>query len=90
MDVCLFLYQYHLTNLVKEDPYCKQPRKPRCIDFCLTHNSSCLQDTFYIFTGCSDFHKLVQGVLKVTFIKSKTNDISHREYKHIMNVLMTT
>ena len=70
MNVCLFLYQYHLTNLVKEDTYCKNPRKPRCIDLYLTHNSLSLQDILSVFTGFSDFHKLVRAVFKVNFINS--------------------
>lgn len=88
MDVTLFLYQYHLTNLAKEDAYCKQPRKSRCIDFYLARNSWCLQDALFVFTGYSDFQKLVLGVIKAPFVKSKTNEISHWDCKHIMKILI--
>ena len=35
-----------------------------------------------VFTGLSDFHKLVLTVLKTTFVKTKSKELFYRDYKH--------
>ena len=77
-----FLYQDDLTNLVKEDTYYKNPRNPTCIDLYLTNSPLSFQNTSSVFTGLSDFHKLVLTVFKMTFVKSKSKKLSYRDNKH--------
>ena len=77
-----FLYQDDLTNLVKEDTYYKNPRNPTCIDLYLTNSPLSFQNTSSVFTGLSDFHKLVLTVFKTTFVKSKPKELFYRDYKH--------
>ena len=42
-----------------------------CIDLILTNNAMAFQNTTTVFTGLSDFHKLVLTVLKTSITKSK-------------------
>ena len=66
-----FLYQHDLTNLVKESTCYKNPRNPSCSNLYLTNSPLRFQTTSPVFTGLSDFHKLVLTVFKTTFVKSK-------------------
>ena len=77
-----FLYQHDLTNLVKEGSCYKNPRNPSCIDLYLTNSPLSFQNTSSVFTGLSDFHKLVLTVFKTTFVKSKPKEFFYRDYKH--------
>ena len=72
-EVCLnsFLYQHELKNLVKERTCSKIVSNPSCIDFFLTNIALYFQHTETVFTGLSDFHKLILTVLKTT--NRKTN-----------------
>ena len=40
------------------------------------------QNTTIVFTGVSDFHKLVLTVLKTSIAKSKPQKITYRGYKN--------
>ena len=44
------------------------------------------QNTTKVFTGLSDFHKLVLIVLKTSIIKSKPQKITYRDYKNFDSV----
>ena len=77
-----FLYQHDLTNLVKKGTCYKNPRNPSCIDLYLTNSPLSFQNTSSVFTGISDFHKLVLTVFKMIFVKSKTKELFYRDYKH--------
>ena len=57
-----FLYQHDLTNLVKEGTCYKNLRYPNCIDLYLINSPLSFQNTSSVFTGISDFHKLVLTV----------------------------
>ena len=77
-----FLYQHDLTNLVKKGTCYKNPGNPSCIDLHLTNSPLRFQNTSSVFTGLSDFHKLVLTVFKTTFVKSKPKELFYRDYKH--------
>ena len=81
-----FLYQYDLTNLVKQGTCNKNPRNPTCIDLYLTNDPLSFQNTSSLFTGFSDFYKLVLTVLKrpSSSLNQKITNIL------IMNVLRKT
>ena len=49
----------------------KRKRVSSCIDLILTNNAMAFQNTTTVFTGLSDFHKLVLTVLKTSITKSK-------------------
>ena len=57
-----------------------------CIDLILTNNAMALQNTTTVFTGLSDFHKLVLTVLKSSITKSKPQKITYRDYKNFDSV----
>ena len=82
MTEAAFFYQHDLTNLVKEGTFYKNPRNPSCIDLYLTNSPLSFQNTLSVFTGLSDFHKLVLTVLKTTFVKTKPKELFYRDYKH--------
>ena len=77
-----FLYQHDLANLAKEGTWYKKPRKPRGIDFYLTNSPLSFHNTSSVFTGISDFHKLVLTVLKTISVKSQPKELSYKDYKH--------
>ena len=60
----------------------QKPKKFRLYWFYLTNSSPAFQNTSSVFTGNSDFHKLVLTVFKMTIVKSKPKGLSHRDYKH--------
>ena len=65
-----FLYQHELTSI---NGYLTcYPNNPSCIDHILTNSPMSFLQTKTIFTGLSDFHKLVLSVGKLHFSKAKT------------------
>ena len=48
----------------------------------MTHNPKSFFKTSTLFTGLSDFHKLVLSVFKTTFCKSKPKEIIYRNFKN--------
>ena len=77
-----FLYQHDLTNLVKEGTCYKNPGNLSHIDLYLTNTQLSSQSTSSVFTGFSDFHKLVLTVFNTTFVKCKLKEFFYRDYKH--------
>ena len=69
-----FLYQHELANINKEST-CR-------IDFILSNKPKSFVKTNIVFTGLSDFHKLVLSVFKTTFPKSKPKEIAYRNFKN--------
>ena len=53
------IYEHDLQNLVKAKTCFKGVENPSCMDLILTNNAMAFQNTATIFTGLSDFHKLV-------------------------------
>ena len=64
----------------------KRKRASSCIYLILTNNAMAFQNTTTVFTGLSDFHKLVLTVLKTSITKSKPQKITHRDYKSFDSV----
>ena len=81
-----FIYEHDLQNLVKEKTYFKSVENPSCIDLILINNVMDFQNTTTVFTGLSDFHKLVLTVLKTGITKSKPRKITYRDYKNFDSV----
>ena len=84
-----FVYEHELHNLVKEKTCFKSVFNPSCIDLILTNNAMAFQNTTAVFTGLSDFHKLVLTALKTSITKSKLQKITHRDYKNFDFVRLT-
>ena len=63
-----FICKHDLHNLVKEKICFKSVENSSCIDL-LTNNAVVFQNTATVFTGLSDFHKLVLTVLKTSITK---------------------
>ena len=83
-ETCLdtFLYQHELKNVNKKPTCYKNSKNPSCIGFILTNNPRSFFKMSTLFTGLSDFHKLVLSVLKTTFCKSKPKEIIYRNLKN--------
>ena len=79
-----FLYQYKLANINKEPTCYKNSENPTCIDFILSNRPKSFFKTNTVFTGLSDFHKLVLSVFKTTFPKSKPKEITYRNFKNFI------
>ena len=76
----------NLTNLVKEGGIChKNPRNPSCNDLYLTISPLSFQNTSAVFTGLSDFHKLVLTVFKTIFVNSEPKGLFYKTYKHFIH-----
>ena len=67
-----FLYQHELTSINRYPTCYKNPNNPSCIDHILTNSPKRFFETETVFTGLSDFHKLVLSVFKLPFSKAKT------------------
>ena len=80
--IASFIYKHDLQNLEKEKIYFKSVENPSCIDLILTNNAMAFQNTTTVFTGLSDFHKLVLTVLKTSITKSRPQKITYRDYKN--------
>ena len=76
-----FLNQHELHSINK-NPICyKNPNNPSNIDLILTNCSKSFFKTETIFTGLSNFHKIVLSVFKTTFRKFKPKEIVYRNYR---------
>ena len=64
-----FVYEHELHNPIKEKTCFKSDHNSSCIDLVLTNNAMAFQNTTTVFTGISDFHKLVLIVLKTSITK---------------------
>ena len=82
-ETCMkeFLYQYNLSNLVKEKTCFKSINNPSCIDPFLTNHPKSFQNTQTISSGMSDCHKMIVTVLKMKFCKAQPKIIYYRNYK---------
>ena len=83
-ETCLdtFLYQYEFKDLNKERTCYKNSENPSNIDFILTNNPRSFSNTSKLFTGLSDFHKLVLSVFKTIFCISKPKEITYKNFKN--------
>ena len=61
---------HELWSIFKEKACFKTMQNPGCKDLLLTNNVYAFQQTIAIYTGISDFHKLVLTVLKATVPRS--------------------
>ena len=82
-----FLYEHDLENLVKENTCFMSVENPSCIDLMLTNSNMSFQNTTTVFSGLSDFHKLVLTVLKINFTKNIPKEIIYRDYKNFDSFL---
>ena len=77
-----FLSTYCAKNLVKEKTCFKNLENPSCINLFITNSGPSFQNTSTVFTGLSDFHKLIVTCMKTTFQKAKPKIIHYRNYKY--------
>ena len=76
----LLLFQHELQSINKEPTCFKNAHNPSCIDFILTNSPRSFFKTKTLFTGLSDFHKLVISVFKTAFLKSKPKEIIYKDF----------
>ena len=75
------LLRYELTSINRNPTCYKNPNNPSCIDHILTNSPKSFFKTETVFTGLSDFHKLVLPVFKLHFLKAKTMEISYGNFR---------
>ena len=82
-ETCIdnFIYQNHLTNIVKDKTCFKNPNNPTSIDLFLTNFPNSFQNTSVLLTGLSDFHKMAVTVFKNSYNKLKPKEIHYRSYE---------
>ena len=71
---------YELECFMNEPTSYKNPLNPSCRDLFLTNNASSFQKTFVSETDLSDFHKLLDIMVKSHIPKKKPNIIKFRKY----------
>ena len=76
-----FLYPHEFTSINRNPTRYKNPNNPSCIDHILTNSPKCCFKRETVFTGLSDFHKLVLSVFKLHFSKAKAKEISYRDFR---------
>ena len=76
-----FLNQHELHSINKNPIRYKNPNNPSNIDLILINCSKSFFKTETIFTGLSNFHKIVLSVFKTTFRKFKPKEIVYRNYR---------
>ena len=76
---------YNLKSLVHEPTCFKNIDNPSCIDLILTNKSLCFQNTSFIDTGLSDFHKLTHTTMKASFQKKEPKILHYRNYNFFDN-----
>ena len=76
-----FLFQHELQSINKEPTCFKNTNNLSCIDFILTNSPGSFFKTETLFTGLSDFYKLVISVFKATFSMSEPKEIIYRGFK---------
>ena len=76
-----FLYPHEFTSINRNPTRYKNPNNPSCIDHILTNSPKCCFKRETVFTGLSDFHKLVLSVFKLHFSKAKAKEISYKDFR---------
>ena len=76
-----------MKNIVKQNPFFKNPVRPTCIDLILTNSSRNFHDTCTMETGLLDFHKLIVTVVTLYFTIQKPNTQTFRNYKRFQKDL---
>ena len=87
-EACLetFSCQDDFKSLAKENTCFKNSSKPTTNDLFLTISKTYFQNTKTIFTGLSDFYKLVVTMLNINFLKNKPPETNYRNYNHFDEV----
>ena len=75
------IFAMYIIFQIKEPTRYKNPDNLSCIDLFLTNRPKCFQSTMTMETGISDFHKMVNTVLKTFYKKQKPKIIHYRNYK---------
>ena len=70
---------YNYYNLIKNNTCFKGDGS--CIDSILTNRKYCFKNTSSFETGVSDHHHLIYSILKTTFEKEESKNVTYRNYK---------
>ena len=76
---------YNLKNIIREKTCFKNPNNPSCIDLIITSRPKSFQNSMFIETGLSDFHKMCITVMKMYYSKQKPTIIHYRKFKDFNN-----
>ena len=76
-----YLWKAWLTYIYRNSTCYENPNNPSCIDHILTKWSKEFFKNRTVFTGLSDFDKLILSVFKLNFSKAKTKEISYKDFK---------
>ena len=76
---------YNLKNIIREKTCFKNPNNPSCIDLIITNRPKSFQNSMFIETGLSDFHKMCITVMKMYYSKQKPTIIHYRKFRDFSN-----
>ena len=75
----------NLYSLIKQPTCFKNPENPSCTDLILTNKPNSFQTKCVIETGLSDFHRMMNSILKTHFRKLSPKVINYKDFKKIDN-----
>ena len=81
-----YLWKGWLTYIYRNSTCYENPNNPSCIDHILTKWSKEFFKNRTVFTGLSDFDKLILSVFKLNFSKAKTKEISYKDFKRFREI----
>ena len=76
-----------LRNFKKEPTCFKKLDNPTCIDIIFKSKLFSSKNTYVVETGLSDFHGMIEGVMKMHFLKMKPQVVSYRKYKDFLGLI---
>ena len=76
---------YNFKNFIKDKTCLKNPNKPSSIDLIITNRSKSFQNSMFIETGLSNFHKICIRVIKMYYSKHKSSIIHYHKSKDFNN-----
>ena len=80
-----FCETYNLENAIKDKTCFKNTKKPSCIDLIITGRPKIFQNSMFVETGLSDFHKMCVAVMKMYYSKQKLSISYYRKFKDFNN-----
>ena len=76
-----FCRSYNLTSMINKPICYKNPDRPCCMDLILTNGPPSFQNSCVI----SDFHKMVETIMKRTYRKLEPRIVFYRDFKYFCN-----
>ena len=80
-----FCESYNLSSLIRESTCYKNTENPSCIDLFLTNSPNSFQNSSVVETGLSNFHRMIDTVMKTSFQRLPPKIRHYRDYSNYDN-----